>query len=105
MSNTGTKGRTHATIFVLWGESFDETAAVFVITGLREAGVRVRVVGLSGPCAKGSHGLGLQADCTLDEALAAVDQAIAVVIPCTMACFQRFWGDPRVQRLVGGSDG
>ena len=105
MSNTGTKGRTHATIFVLWGESFDETAAVFVITGLREAGVRVRVVGLSGPCAKGIHGLGLQADCTLDEALAAVDQAIAVVIPCTMACFQRFWVDPRVRALVGGGDG
>ena len=105
MSNTGTKGRKRPTVFVLWGTHFDEAAAVLMITALREVGTRVKVVGLSGPCAKGIHGLGLQADCTLDEALAAVDQAIAVVIPCTMACFQRFWVDPRVRALVGGGDG
>ena len=92
--------RSLPTIFVLWGEHFDEAAAVIFITTLREAGLRVKIVGLSGSCVKGAHGLGLLADLTLDEALTLADQAICVVIPCTTQNFQRVKGDPRVGEFL-----
>jgi 4-methyl-5(b-hydroxyethyl)-thiazole monophosphate biosynthesis len=100
MSTPNAKGCTHPTVFVLWGTHFDEVIAVFAVIGLRQAGVRVKVVGLSGPYAKGAHGLGLQADWSLDEALAAADQAIGVVIPCTTPTFQGLQVDPRVQEFL-----
>ena len=100
MSTPKAKGCTHPTVFVLWGTHFDEVITVLAIIGLRRAGVRVKVVGLSGPYAKGAHGLGLQADLTLDEALAAADQAIGVVIPCTTPTFQRLRNDPRVAEFL-----
>ena len=100
MSTPKAKDCTRPTVFVLWGTHFDEVIAVLAIIGLRQAGVRVKVVGLSGPYAKGAHGLGLQADWTLDEALAAADQAIGVVIPCTMHTFQGLMNDPRVAEFL-----
>lgn len=83
-------------IFVLWGDQFDEAAAVLAITQLREAGHCVKVVGLNGACVKGAHGLGLLADLTLDQALPLADQAIGVVIPCTITGLARVENDPRV---------
>jgi len=95
----------HPTIFVLWGEHFDEAAAVLVITSLRAAGLRVKVVGLGGRCVKGMHGLGLLADLTLDQALAQADQARCVVIPCTPQRFQRARDDPRVGEFLNRTVG
>ena len=92
--------RSHPTIFVLWGEGFDEAAAVLIVTALRKAGQRVKLVGLGGRCVKGMVGLGLLADLTLDEALASADQAICVVIPCTTQSFERMEVDPRLQQLL-----
>jgi hypothetical protein len=91
---------TRATVFVLWGVDFDETIAVLFVTMLREAGLRVKMVGLDGLCAKGAHGLGLLADLTLDQALSLADQALCVVIPCTMQRLQRVRDDPRVEKLL-----
>lgn len=92
--------RAQPTIFVLWGEHFDEAAAVLVVTTLRAAGLRVKIVGLGGRCVKGQHGLGLLADLTLDQALAQAEQALCVVIPCTPPIFQRARDDPRVGEFL-----
>lgn len=100
MKKPATRGRPRPTVCVLWGEHFDEVSAILTISTLREAGVRVKVVGVRGAWAKGAHGLGLHADWTLDEALAAVDQVIGVVIPCTITIFQGLLVDPRINDLL-----
>jgi len=97
--------RAQPTIFVLWGEHFDEAAAVLVVTTLRAAGLRVKVVGLGGRCLKGRHGLGLLADLTLDQALAQADQALCVVVPCSPPIFQRARDDPRVEEFLARVQG
>lgn len=97
--------RAQPTVFVLWGDQFDEAAAALVITGLRQAGLRVKVVGLHGTCVKGAHGLGLLADLTLDQALTIADRAICVVFPCTTQSFQRARDDPRLEEFLARAAG
>ncbi|MBX3012177.1 MAG: hypothetical protein KF832_11755 [Caldilineaceae bacterium] len=93
-------GHTRPTVFVLWGTHFDEIFTVLLVTHLRQAGIRVKLIGVHGPWAKGEHGLGLHTDLTLDEALAAVEEAIGVVIPCTTPMFQGLGTDPRIQSFL-----
>ena len=84
------------TIFVLWGDRFEEAAAAILITELRRAGLRVKVVGLSPQPINGLHGLGLWPDLNLDQALSMADQAVCLVIPCAAPNFKRFLNDPRL---------
>ena len=56
-------------VLVLWAERFDEAAATIFVTVLREAGLRVKVVGLTPPPVSGAHGLALVPDLSLDQAL------------------------------------
>ncbi len=56
-------------VFVLWATNFDEAAASVFVSELRDAGLRVQVVGLHGQQIAGARGLVLGADMWLDEAL------------------------------------
>jgi hypothetical protein len=85
---------------VLWGEQFDEAAAAIFITTLREAGLPVKVVGLTPRRLNGAHGLALVPDLTLSQALLLVDQTICVVIPRVTIGLKRLMNDPRLLELL-----
>ena len=86
--------------FVLWGEKCDEAAAALFVTKLRAAGLRVRVVGISGKRIGGAQGLQLVADLALDQALPLVAQAACVIIPCPAVILARFLHDPRLHNFL-----
>jgi hypothetical protein len=86
--------------FVLWGDQCDEAAAALFVTGLRGAGLRVWVVGVSGKRISGAHGLRLLADLALDEALPLAPQALCVAIPCTAQTLAHFLHDPRLRAFL-----
>lgn len=86
--------------FVLWGERFEELAAVAFVTSLREAGLAVKVVGLSRRPAAGVHGLRLMHDLTVEEAMELVYQVRVLVIPCGRMGAQLLIDDPRIHQLL-----
>lgn len=84
------------TIFVLWGEHFEESVLVTFTTILREAGLHAKVVGLTGVRSTGKYGMVLYADLTLSQALPVAAQAVCVIVPCSAATLKRAENDPRV---------
>lgn len=54
-------------VYILLGTGFEETEAVAPIDLLRRAGVEVKTVGVNGKVISGSHGIGIEADISLDE--------------------------------------
>ncbi len=91
--------KTHTYIFVLWGEQFEEAIASLFVTRLREAGLRVKVVGLTPPHIRGAHGLALVPDLTLDQALALAEQVVCLIIPHPGQGLGWFKNDPRIALL------
>ncbi|MBN1995406.1 MAG: DJ-1/PfpI family protein [Anaerolineae bacterium] len=92
--------RSHHYVFVLWADRFDEAATAIFVTMLREVGMRVKVVGLTPQPINGAHGLILQPDFTLDEALALAPHTTCLIIPTTLAGLKRFQHDPRLAELL-----
>jgi putative intracellular protease/amidase len=88
--------RRQPSVFLLWGQHCDELSACTFVTVLRRAGVRVKVVGLSGRRIRGLYGLSIVPDITLHEALPQAAQGQAVIIPCAAADLLRFDRDPRL---------
>jgi hypothetical protein len=87
-------------VFVLWGDRFDEAVATILITELREAGLRVKVVGLTPRQIGGAHGLALVPDLTLDQALPLASQAICLIIPSTTPWSKQLNNDPRIRQFI-----
>ena len=54
-------------VYVLLGTGFEETEAIAPIDLLRRAGVQVLTVGIGSKTVYGGHGIGVEADITLDE--------------------------------------
>lgn len=86
-------------IFVLWGERFEEVAATIFVATLREAGLRVKVVGLTPPRISGSHGLMLVPDLTLDQALPLATYTVCLIIPHTPYGLKYLNNDPRLRQF------
>lgn len=93
--------KSNSYIFVLWGEWFEEAAAAIFVTQLREAGLRVKVVGLTPHRISGSHGLVLVPDLTLDQALPLAAQAACLVIPHSAYGLKQLKNDPRLRDFFG----
>lgn len=83
-------------IFVLWGSNFNEAAATIFVTELRQAGLRVKVVGLDGDSPVGVNGLALVPDMPLSKALPLAKRARCVIVPCDACQWQRIHDDPRL---------
>lgn len=86
-------------VFVLWGDRFEEAPATIFITELRQAGLRVKIVGITPRPILGTHGLGLIADLTLDQALPLAAQARCIIIPLPAPDLHRLKNDPRLQQF------
>ena len=54
-------------VYVLLGTGFEETEAIAPIDLLRRANIPVLTVGLNGKTIYGGHGIGIEADITIDE--------------------------------------
>lgn len=54
-------------VYVLLGTGFEEVEAIAPLDLLRRAGVTALTVGVSGKVVYGSHGIGVEADITLEE--------------------------------------
>ena len=54
-------------VYMLLGTGFEETEAIAPLDLLRRAGVKAMTVGLGGKTVYGGHGIGVEADITLDE--------------------------------------
>ena len=64
-------------VYVLLGTGFEETEAIAPIDLLRRAGVQVLTVGVNGKTVVGGHGIGVEADITLEEMdLTAMDMIV-----------------------------
>jgi hypothetical protein len=86
-------------VFVLWAAQFEEAPAAIFVTTLRQAGLRVKVVGLTARPTSGSHGLTLTPDLTLDQALPLAAEAVCLVIPQGTAGLQSLKNEPRLQKF------
>ena len=54
-------------VYMLLGTGFEETEAIAPLDLLRRAGVEVLTVGVNGTTVYGGHGIGVEADITLEE--------------------------------------
>lgn len=54
-------------VYVLLGTGFEETEAIAPLDLLRRAGVQTLTVGVNGKTVYGGHGIGIEADITLDQ--------------------------------------
>lgn len=91
--------RHHDYVFVLWADQFEEAPAAIFVTKLREAGLRVKVVGATPAPIFGSHGLALTPDLTLDQAFTLLAQVICLIIPQTGQGLFALKNDPRLSQL------
>jgi hypothetical protein len=100
IQNTHAMSSADGVIFVLWGSQFDEAPATIFITEFRNAGLCVKVVGLYGLHIAGAHGLSLQPDIYLDDALRFASQTTCLIIPTTLRMLRPFSHDPRLDRFL-----
>ena len=54
-------------VYMLLGTGFEETEAIAPLDLLRRAGIEVMTVGINGKTVYGGHGIGIEADITLDQ--------------------------------------
>ena len=54
-------------IYMLLGTGFEETEAIAPLDLLRRAGVDVLTVGVNGKTVYGGHGIGIEADITIEQ--------------------------------------
>ncbi|HEY3496258.1 MAG TPA: DJ-1 family glyoxalase III [Polyangiaceae bacterium] len=83
---------------VLLAEGFEEIEAVTIVDVLRRGGVKVTTAALGTSLVRGSHGIAIEADTSLDGLR--VDTFDAVVLPGGMPGAKHLRDDTRVQSLL-----
>lgn len=85
-----------STVLVLCCFRCDEIAVVTFVSLLRQAGVRVKLVGLDGLACVGRSGIIVKSDRILDGAIQANERIAAIILPVELQLFQRFANDGRL---------
>ena len=91
-------------VLVLWGEQFDGEMAVMFLTQLRQAKVRVKLVGLRGKSTAGLYGISLLPEMTLSQALPIAKFVSSIVIPCHSPHLVSMGNDPRIRDFFNEAD-
>ena len=85
-------------IYVLLGEGFEESEAIVPADLLRRVGAEVRLVGLAGEQVRGSHGIVVQADISLQQVdLEAMEM---LVLPGGLGGVDAIFNTPAALELV-----
>jgi hypothetical protein len=88
-------------LFILIANQFDEMAVIACLSGLRERGVGVSLVGIVPGCLRGHYGILLCPDVCLTELEALPgDGRYGVLIPGRQENARLLWSDPRVHQLL-----
>lgn len=87
-------------VLVLWGPHFEEAVTVALVVAFRQLGYPVALVGVGGRPRRGGHGLSLQPDIYLTDALALAPRTGFLVLPCTSANFSDLARDLLIQELL-----
>ncbi len=85
---------------VLVADGFEEEPISIIFTRLREAGLKVNLVGLRAKQVSGMHGLTIVPDLSLDRLLEGVGAISAVILPGGDGHLARLQRDPRVKILA-----
>ncbi len=94
-------------VLILLASGFDEVPVVYFLGQMREAGIGVALVGLSGGPIGSTHGLVVKPDCSLEQ-VPQVGPYKLVILPGDRECISALVADPRVHRLMNqtvGNDG
>ncbi|MCB0196310.1 MAG: DJ-1/PfpI family protein [Anaerolineae bacterium] len=89
----------HPHIILLLADGFEENALV-VVTILREAGLRVTMVGLRSSQVTGLHGIVVKPDMSLDRLLETAVTVTTLIVPEGNGHIERLRRDPRVSTLL-----
>jgi 4-methyl-5(b-hydroxyethyl)-thiazole monophosphate biosynthesis len=85
-------------ILVLLAPGFEEIDVCAVTRTLRRSGFSVTVIGLTAGLVRGTYGLSLAPDCTLNEV--EKERPRAIVLPGGVQATRKFNADPRVHRFL-----
>lgn len=84
-------------VYVLLAEGFEEIEALFPPDILRRGGVEVRTVGVGGRVIRGSHGLPITADLTIEEA---TDTPELLILPGGLPGATNLDASPEVDDMI-----
>ena len=85
-------------VYIVLGNGFEESEAVIPCDLLRRAGVETKFAGIGGTLIKGSNGITVQADCTVEEMLLA--QTEMIVLPGGLGCVHSIKNCPSALEAV-----
>ena len=84
---------------ILIASGFDEDSTVICLKYLRQAGLPVKLVGLTAGSITGEHGLIVRPDCSL-ESLDQEDKPYLIVVPGKVESTKSILADPRFHKMI-----
>ena len=91
--------RRQRSTIILITTGFDEDSTVICLKYLRQAGVPVKLVGLTAGSITGEHGLIVRPDCSL-ESLDQEDEPYLIVVPGKVESTKSILADPRFHKMI-----
>ena len=85
-------------VYVFLAKGFEEIEAVAVVDVLRRGGVEVKTVGVTGKSVRGSHGISVNCDILISEAV--TDELEGIILPGGMPGTVNLEADATVQKFI-----
>lgn len=85
-------------VYVFLAEGFEELEALAPVDVLRRAGVDVKTVGVTGEKVSGSHGISVECDITVNEAV--FDNLDGIILPGGLPGTTNLEADKTVQKFI-----
>lgn len=85
-------------LYLMLADGFEETEAIATLDVIRRAELKINTVGVDGKCVKGSHGVTVEADITIDEV--DFEKAEGVILPGGMPGTLNLQKNQAVQELI-----
>lgn len=85
-------------VYVFLAKGFEELEALAPVDVLRRAGVQVKTVGVTGKRVSGSHGISVNCDITIDEAV--FDELDGIILPGGLPGTTNLEADATVNKFI-----